>query len=299
MNFRNLLKRSKLLTSIYPYYVKKKTKIRLWWMAKMTKPLTEDMLIEQLAYLGINPGDKVMIHSAGSKIGIIEGGPETFVRAIKRLITPRGLIVMPSFPHRSMYEYLENYSMFDVANTPSKNGAITECFRKSEGVFRSAHPTHPLCAWGKDAEDFVKGHEYCQTPFAEMSPFSKMLAMDIKLFLIGVNLEHVTMTRVIEDIYTDYQIEPYIPNKRYIVDVKLSDGEIVKVTTPCHDPKYFGKERNNMRFYPYLKDKITYGQLGHASTWIFSAQDLYKTQIDCVKQGIYGFNCYRYKNATN
>lgn len=296
MNIRNILKHTPLVR-IYPHYVKVKTKMRLWLMTKTMDPITEDMLIEQFSHLGIYPGDKIMVHSAGSKIGIIDGGPKTFVEALKHYITPNGLIVMPSFPHRGMYEYLENYSMFDVLETPSKNGAITECFRKSDGVVRSAHPTHPLCAWGKDAEQFIEGHELCHSPFEATSPFARMLEMNIKIFLIGVDLEHVTMTRVIEDIYADYQLEPYIPNKIYVVDVKLANGQIIKVSTPCHDPQYFGKERNNMRFYSYLKNKIIYGSLGRTSTWVFYAQDLYNTQVECVKKGIYGFNKYRYKNA--
>ena len=295
MRLRILLKHSKTLTYLYPKYVRVKTKLRLWWMAHTEKPITEDMLVDQLGRLGIAPGDKIMVHSAGSKIGMIEGGPDALVRALKRYVTPEGLIVMPSFPHRGMYEYLEHYEMFDVNNTPSKNGAITECFRTSKGVVRSAHPTHPLCAWGRGATELVKGHELCKRPFGQGSPFAKILEQDVKILLIGVNLDHVTMTRVIEDLYDGYEIEPYIPNKIYTVDVKLASGEIIKVETPCHDPDFFGKERNNMRFYPYIKGAIIFGKLGHATTWLFSSKYMYEQQLACVKKGIYGFNHYRYK----
>ena len=292
---RVILKKSKVLVALYPKYVKLKSKLRFWYMRLTTKVLTEEDLIEQLAQTGIKPGDTVMIHSSMSKIGILEKGPVTFVNALKRYIGPEGLIVVPTYPQKGMFGYLEDYKTFDVNATPSKDGAITECLRKSEGAYRSAHPTHPIAAWGKDAKELVKGHEKCKAPFAKGSPFDKLLQMNAKLMLVGVNFDHLTFIRVMEDLDENYKIQPYLPNKIYHVPVRMADGSEVMVDTPCHDPIFFSAERWNMRLFPEVKDKMTFGHLGKAETWVLNAKDLYEAQAEMAKRGEYPFYHYRFK----
>lgn len=292
---RSFLKKSKVLSALYPKYMKLKSKMRFLYMRLTTKVLTEEDLIEQFAATGLKPGDTVMIHSSMSKIGILENGPTTFVNALKRYIGPEGLIVVPTYPHKGMYKYLENYETFDVNTTPSKDGAITECLRKSEGAYRSAHPTHPIAAWGKGAKELVEGHEKCKAPFAKGSPFDKLLQMNTKLMVIGVNFDHLTFIRTMEDLDENYKIQPYIPNKIYHVPVRMADGTEVMVDTPCHDPEYFGTERWNMRMFQETKDKIIFGHLGKAHTWLLNAQDLYAAQAEMAKHGEYPYFHYRFK----
>ena len=93
-----------------------------------------------------------MIHSSMSRIGVLDNGAFTIIDAIQELITDSGLIIFPSFPHNNMFNYLESNPTFNVSESKSKNGAISETFRTSKNVFRSLHPTHPICAWGKNAE---------------------------------------------------------------------------------------------------------------------------------------------------
>lgn len=292
---RSFLKKSKVLSTLYPKYMKLKSKMRFWYMRLTTKVLTEEDLIAQFAATGLKPGDTVMIHSSMSKIGILENGPTTFVNALKRYIGPEGLIVVPTYPHKGMFKYLENYQTFDVNTTPSKDGAITECLRKSEGAYRSAHPTHPIAAWGKGAKELVEGHEKCKAPFAKGSPFDKLLQMNTKLMVIGVNFDHLTFIRTMEDLDENYKIQPYIPNKMYHVPVRLADRTEVMVDTPCHDPEYFGTERWNMRMFQETKDKIIFGHLGKAHTWLLNAQDLYAAQAEMAKRGEYPYFHYRFK----
>lgn len=291
----SFLKKSKVLSALYPKYMKLKSKMRFWYMRLTTKVLTEEDLIAQFATTGLKPGDTVMIHSSMSKIGILENGPVTFVNALKRYIGPEGLIVVPTYPHKGMFKYLENYETFDVNTTPSKDGAITECLRKSEGAYRSAHPTHPIAAWGKGAKELVEGHEKCKAPFAKGSPFDKLLQMNTKLMVIGVNFDHLTFIRTMEDLDENYKIQPYIPNKMYHVPVRMADGTEVMVDTPCHDPEYFGTERWNMRMFQETKDKIIFGHLGKAHTWLLNAQDLYAAQAEMAKRGEYPYFHYRFK----
>lgn len=297
MNIKATLKKNKFLQYLYPKFVKIKGAIRFRYMKATSDVLTEADLIRQFPMCGLKPGDMIVINSSMSKMGVLQDGPLTLINALKKYITPDGLIVMPSYPHRGAYDYLEHYQLFDVNTTPSQNGAITECFRQCKDVYRSAHPTHSLCAWGKEAENIMQGHELSKSPYDEYSPYKKLLDLDVKSFCIGVNFDHMIMIRVVDDLYKDYPIMPYIPGKIYKVPVRLANGNVVEVETPCHDPNYFSLERRNMKMFPYMKDKITFGHLGKAETWLLSSQEMFRIQVECAQKGVYAFNNYRFKSC--
>lgn len=295
MLLKKYIKKIHGVTQLYKCYVRLSGRVRYYRSLWFTKKISEEDLIVQFPGMGIYPNDKIVVNSSMSRIGILQDGPITFVNALKRYISENGLIVMPTYPHKSSYHYLENYEIFDVKETPSMNGAITECFRKSDGVYRSLHPTHPLAAWGKDAKEIMEGHENSKSMYDEHSPYKKLLDLGVKNVLIGVNFDHMIMIRVIDDLYKDYPINPYL-KKKYVVPVKNYDGEILNVETTCHDPNYFGLERANMKMYPYVKGIITYGKLGKATTWVMDAKKVYDIQVECAKKGIFPFNKLRFKN---
>jgi len=294
-NIKSKIKKSKFALSLYGIYVKLRSKARFLYLKWFTKKLTEDDLIKQFSAIGLNPGDVIVVNSSMTKIGLLENGPATVVNALKRYIGHEGLIVMPTYPHRGMHQYLENCKLFDVNETPSQNGAISEYFRKSEGTYRSAHPTHSVAAWGKDAEKIVAGHENCKTPYAKGSPYDKLIQMGAKNFLIGVNFDHMILLRSFDDLGENNKINTYIPNKIYHVPVKLASGDIVTVDTPCHDPEFFSKERWNMRLFSYMKEYITFGHLGNAETWVLSSKEMFRIQQECADKDIYPFYHYRFK----
>lgn len=293
--FKRIIKKMPLSRKLYFISKRFQSRIRLFQNKTFDRIIDEDYLFESLKTSGVYPGDRVIINSTMSKIGFLKEGPKTFVDALKRYITEDGLIVMSTYPHTNSYEYLENYKIFDVAVTPSRNGAISEYFRKSMNVFRSIHPTHPLCAWGRDAEYIMSGHELSKSRYDKYSPYKKLLDLDVKIFLIGVNLNHAVMFRAIDDLYEDYPLNPFIINKYYKVKVIGHQGEVIDVQTTCDDPKY-SKERNNMLIFPYIKHKIKFGMLGGAETWVLSSQDLFNVQIECAKKGILPYHKLPWKN---
>ena len=81
--------------------------------------------------------------------------------------------------------YIQNTPFFDVLNSPSKTGAITECFRKMKGVVRSLHPTEPVSAFGPLAEYFTRDHFNQLTPYNKNSPFYRVGEKQGKIFYVG------------------------------------------------------------------------------------------------------------------
>lgn len=121
---------------------------------------TKEQLKEQIAALGIQPTDTLLIHSSMKAIGEVEGGAHTVLDAFSEYLN-EGLLILPT---HTWWQINSEYNVFDVVNEPSCVGILTELFRKRPGVVRSWHPTHSVAALGKDAEDYVRGEEQFDTP---------------------------------------------------------------------------------------------------------------------------------------
>jgi aminoglycoside 3-N-acetyltransferase len=280
-----------------PWIVTVRDKIRsvarrgkIFYIKSISKEyLSQKDIVRDLQRCGLKPGDKIMVHSSMHSMGILENGPETFVNALQEVISFEGLIVMPTFTHSNMYEYLESDTVFDLTMIPSRNGAITEFFRTQENTYRSLNPTHPVAAWGKDAAEFCAGHEKSLTPFDEHSPYKKMIDGNFKMVLVGVGLRPMTICRAFEDLRPDLATRyPYYLDKIYTVYVKDRGRNLIQVQTKCRDPKYSIRVFNAY-LYDYLQDKMTICNIGNATCHILYAQDVFNMQIELAKQGIFGY----------
>ena len=135
---------------------KNQRKKQLLQQEKNNSGITKQKLIEDLKKIGIKSGDSVLVHSSLSKIGFVVGGPETIVNALFEVVGETGTLLFPSFPAKGRNKtYLEEHPFFDIVNTPSQMGSVTEYFRKLPNVFRSFHPTDAVCAKGPLAEYFA------------------------------------------------------------------------------------------------------------------------------------------------
>ncbi|HEY3321024.1 MAG TPA: AAC(3) family N-acetyltransferase [Planctomycetota bacterium] len=133
----------------------------------MSDVLTRANLESQLRdRAGIRAGDVLIVHSSMKSLGPIEGGPETVVAALQNVVTESGTLLMPAFSAP------QPDGVFRLLETPSRTGLITETFRRSSGVLRSHHPTHSVAAWGRQAVEFISGHDLT-SGLGVNSPFHK------------------------------------------------------------------------------------------------------------------------------
>ena len=123
------------------------------------KAITREDIRYSLQLMGIRPGDTLLVHSALSSIGYVEGGADSVVDAFLDAVGPDGTIVMSTLTGW--------FSPFDAATSPSTVGHISEVFRRRPGVLRSLHPVHSVAAWGKHAAYITEGHENCPTGCGE------------------------------------------------------------------------------------------------------------------------------------
>lgn len=89
--------------------------------------------------------------------------------------------------------------LFDARVTRSVVGTITETFRKIPGVQRSIHPTHALSALGPAAAALVEGHQSCETPCGQQTPYERLIADDATVLMFGVTLDAYTFFHTAED----------------------------------------------------------------------------------------------------
>jgi len=89
--------------------------------------------------------------------------------------------------------------VFSVNDSPCNIGLLPELFRKRAGVIRSMHPSHSVSAKGKDAAEFVKGHENATTSLPWDSPWGRLYERGAKIFFIGCSLSSNTFLHAVEE----------------------------------------------------------------------------------------------------
>src|SRR5947208_1183238 len=85
--------------------------------------VTRRDLVLAIRSLGVELGELLQVHSSLSRLGYVEGGAETVVDALLEVVGPTGTVMVPTFNHGKA-------DIYDPAETPSTNGAVTEAFRK-------------------------------------------------------------------------------------------------------------------------------------------------------------------------
>ncbi len=176
-------------------------------------PVTVKSIRNDLLALGVKPGMVLVVHSALSAMGWVNGGPVAVIQALEDVLGPEGTLVLPT--HSSGLSDPEEWSnppvpqdwketirqtmpAFDPDLTPTRGmGTISETFRKQPGVLRSYHPHMSFSAWGKHAGIITKDH---QLDFAlgENSPLARLYDLEAWILLLGVKQDNNTSLHLAE-----------------------------------------------------------------------------------------------------
>jgi aminoglycoside 3-N-acetyltransferase len=269
----------------YRQYKKQKVRAEIDRQAKNNKGWTKEDLKNQLKSIGILKGDTVLVHSAMSKIGFVDGGPKTIVEALLETVGPSGHILMPNSPNaRFQLDYIQEIKGFDVLNDKSKLGAISEYFRQHKEAVRSWHPTEPVSCIGADSEYFVGSHFNQITPYNENSPFYRVAERKGKILMIGVTLDNAgTNLHTLEDEVEDFKYPVYHST---VFETKIIDprGEKHVVKTKVHDP-IWSKKRKCDGLIPLFEERnvLEIVKFGNASTLLLDAKMMLDVMIEEYK----------------
>jgi len=242
--------------------------------------ITEDLLSKQLKNVGIGHGETLLVHSSMSKIGYLKDGPKTLVDGLLNTIGKTGNLLMPSSPNPSLQlDYIKSNPVFDVKNSPSKMGAVTEYFRKLDGTLRSLHPTEPVSAYGPDSFYLTEGHFGELTPYTSNSPFYRITEKKGKILMIGVTLSNAgTSLHTLED-DVDFKFPIYYPE---IFEAQVIDEKGIKhiVRTKVHNPEYSKKRKCDELIDIFEKEgALQHIKIGEAKSLLLDAKKMFDVMI--------------------
>ena len=205
-----------------------------------------------LRAVGIQPGDSVMLHSAFELHHGFRGTSQDAIDAFLGTLGPQGNLLMVSLPYRSSsLDYVSKLKVFDVRRTPSAMGLVSEFFRRRQGVVRSAHPTHPVLAYGPRAEWFVEGHEQCLYPCGPGTPFDKLLQSGGKVAFFNVPFVYFTFFHYLEHLVSANLDFPLYAEPPFDVQVIDRNGGRLVVRTHV-----FSSEAIRRRRFEVLEDML-------------------------------------------
>lgn len=192
-------------------------------------------IIQLLDEVGVKTGDVVEVHSALSSLGYVIGGPQTVVEALQEVLTKQGTIVMalqnssnsepgywerPAVDFNLYHKIREKTPIFQPGiSCLSHMGLVVEYFSHLKDVVYSNHPNTAFVAWGSYAQQLC-ANQSLDFPIGLNSPIYKMINLQAKVLLIGVDYDSVT----------SFHYGEYLSKCRPIVldGSKTSDGEWTK-----------------------------------------------------------------------
>lgn len=157
--------------------------------------LTKAEVAEFLKNNGIESTDTVLMHTSMRALGEVDGGCDGLIDAFKEYLSG-GLLIIPTHTWDNVNA---SNPVFEVTKTKPCIGALptVAAFRR-DGV-RSLHPTHSVAAFGRRANELVKGEQYAQTPCPSGGVWRRLYDEKAKILLVGVGLNRNTYIHAVDE----------------------------------------------------------------------------------------------------
>jgi aminoglycoside N3'-acetyltransferase len=155
-------------------------------------PIRTADLTAQILELGVLPGAVVLVHTAFSRVGPVEGGPRGLIDALRAALATDGTLVMPSMSD-------DDDRPFDRRGTPCLGmGVVADTFWRLPNVLRSDSP-HAFAAIGPEAARITADHPL-DVPHGLNSPVGRVYELDGQILLLGVGHDANTTIHLAESL---------------------------------------------------------------------------------------------------
>jgi aminoglycoside 3-N-acetyltransferase len=171
--------------------------------------------------LGVKSGDSLIIHSA---LSLFNCSAVDLISFFQDILGPKGNLLMPTHPR---LEENNGVLVYDVEQSPSTVGYLTDVFRKMSGVKRSLHPFSSVAVWGKDVDYFLEGNidGSHPLPHGSQSPYGKLAKIGGYSLALGMTArERATIKHVCEDQIEGFPVPDFYETKRVQVS---SNGKMI------------------------------------------------------------------------
>jgi aminoglycoside 3-N-acetyltransferase len=154
------------------------------------EPVSRAVLLAHIRSLGVRPGGVLLVHTAFSRTGPVEGGPLGLIEALRDAMGPWGTVVMPSMSD-------DDDDVFDPkASACVGLGVVADTFWRLPEVLRSNSP-HAFAAVGPEAARITADHPL-EPPHGLDSPVGRVYELDGQVLLVGVGHDADTTIHLAE-----------------------------------------------------------------------------------------------------
>ncbi|HOJ09992.1 MAG TPA: AAC(3) family N-acetyltransferase [Clostridiales bacterium] len=237
--------------------------------------LNKSDIINGLRKLGLSDGDHVMVHSSLKSFGYVEGGANTVIDAVLETIGSDGTMLLPTNVFQGsvtvfLRDKIRDNKGIDLRVEKSMTGIITETLRNRANSLRSIHPSHPVAAIGKKAEELLSEHHIGDSPAGKKSPYGKLAELDKgKILLLGVTNSRNTSIHTAEEYYSSY-----------IFIGETFDTKVIALDGKTHHVNVKGYCVNTPRDFTALDDELinksimSRGLIGNSIAALINSKDL-------------------------
>ncbi|ACQ78655.1 Aminoglycoside N(3')-acetyltransferase [Beutenbergia cavernae DSM 12333] len=174
---------------------------------------TRSSLAQDLAALGVRPGETLLVHSSLSSLGWVCGGAPAVVDALLDALGPDGTLAVPTHsmdntdpagwqapPVPEDWWPLIRAEMpgYDPRTSPTRGmGRIPDAVRAVPGAVRSAHPQSSFTALGARAAEVTEPHPL-ECNLGDDSPLGHLERLGARVLLLGVGYDACTTFHLAE-----------------------------------------------------------------------------------------------------
>jgi aminoglycoside 3-N-acetyltransferase len=242
------------------------------------KTFSKNDLLNDLEKAGVKKGDTLLVHSSLFAVGQTENGAEDVFQALEEAVGQDGTVCMPSFAYNTIKA---NEQPYDMKNTLSRVGALTNIFWKRDGVKRSLHPSHGLAAKGKNADEIIRDNVK-HSPYDIHGAFGKLYKLEAKIIMLGSGLSSNSTMHALEDWAN---LPCMAPDKYHYLDEDGTRTEVVYEKEPFHCRSFYDA---NVKMTEYEKILTNEGvikscDIGLAKSYTMRFRDLMDAGLKLIE----------------
>ena len=226
--------------------------------------VTKQDVFDFLKEMGITKSDTVLVHSSMRSTGGVEGGCDGLIDAFTEYLSD-GLFIVPA---HTWDRVNSKNPVFDVKETMPCTGALcTVAVGRKDGV-RSLHPTHSVVAFGKRAEEFVKGEECTHTPTPPGGVWDRLYDEKAKILLLGIGHERNTYFHAVDE---RLDLPDCLAEEAFEAEIIDKNGQVFKTAMHPHGGGHRSDQFPNYKPALDYFGAVKYGKLGDALVYCCDA----------------------------
>ncbi len=180
-----------------------------------------DILTQDWIRCGIEEGDTVLVHSSLKQTLTrcrdrgLHPTPQKVLESFLQAVGPEGTLLFPLFN----FDFTKGVP-FDIRETPSHMGALTEAAREYASAVRTGHPIYSFAVIGNNASKFADVDNF--SGYGPDSPFGMLREMHGKVAVLDLEDQNsMTLYHHVEELHN----VPYRYHKKFTGAYTDSNGE--------------------------------------------------------------------------